>query len=288
MAEQQNGFSVRVIADSISPFGCRLTTVEKRYARIIHSEELTHKMFSRNSASSRAIPAAKMISSVDEDPFVPTWWGKNEPGMQAYAEVEDKQAAIDWWLEGKRLMVEHARRGLAMGLHKQIVNRIIEPFIWITVISSFTDAANYLALRDHHAAEPHIQINAKLLKEALNNSIPRSLAVGEWHIPYITSEEFYQTTAQNLGWGIDDLIKISVGRCARVSYLTHNGMRDPLEDIKLHDKLLVSEPLHASPAEHQAICMGDDKYYANFRGWKQYRKTLVRENIETKLGLVDY
>lgn len=280
---EDRGFSVKIIADSIAPNGCRLTTVEKRYARIIHSEELTHKMFSKNSASSRAIPAAKMIKMIDEDPFVPIWWGKNEPGMQAYAEVEDKQAAVDWWLEGKRLMIEHARRGLEMGLHKQIVNRTIEPWMWITVISTFTDPANYLALRDHHAAEPHIQLNAQLLKKAMHDSIPRCLAVGEWHLPYINFDDEIDCTLSP-----ENHVKVSVGRCARVSYLTHNGTRDPQEDIKLHDKLVVQEPLHASPAEHQAIAMPDANYYANFRGWKQYRKTLKNENVETKLGLIDY
>lgn len=280
---EDRGFSVKILADSISPNGCRLTTVEKKYARIIHSEELTHKMFSRNSASSRAIPAAKMIQSIDEDPFVPIWWGKNEPGMQAYAEVEDKEAAIAWWLEGKRLMIEHAKKGLDMGLHKQIVNRTIEPWMWITVISSFTDVNNYLGLRDHHAAEPHIQLNAKLLKEAMNNSLPRCLAVGEWHLPMINFDDEVDRSLSK-----DDLIKVSVGRCARVSYLTHNGKRDPQEDIKLHDRLAVQVPLHASPAEHQAICMDDTNYYGNFRGWKQYRKHLTNENMETKLGLVDY
>lgn len=275
--------TVKIVADSISPFGCRLTTGIFSYWRAIHGEMLTHRALSRNSASSRAIPAPKMIQMIDEDPFVPIWWGKAEPGMQAFAEVEDKQACIDWWLEGKRLMVEHAKKGLALGLHKQIVNRVTEAYMRITIICSFTDPNNLLSLRHHKDAEPHFQELSGKIKLALNNSQPRALQVGEWHLPLVDFDDEIDKTLSP-----EDLIKVSVGRCARVSYLTHEGKREPSKDIELHDKLIVQEPLHASPAEHQAQAMPNGRYYGNFRGWRQYRKTFKNENIKTKLGLIDY
>ncbi len=253
-------FYAKVLADSISPAGLRFTTIEACYPRKIHAEMLTHRLLSRNSASSRAIPVTKLIERVESDPVIPIWWGKNEPGMQAFAEVDDKAGAEAWWRAGKDMMVAHARQGVEMGLHKQIVNRIIEPWMWITVLISATEWDNLFGLRIHEAAEPHFQKITKLIKEARDASSPRSLKKGQWHLPLSFVEDDAQVHDLAVGIypdlddepkGEDEVRKrVSVGRCARVSYLTHDGRRDLCDDVKLHDRLLVAEPLHASPAEH--------------------------------------
>ena len=304
----------KVLADSVGPLGDRLTTLELTYPRFIHSELMTHREFSRNSASSRAIPVAKMLAKITEEPVVPVWWGKNQGGMQAYEEISDKNAAEDWWRAAAQAAVEAANVGISMNLHKQIVNRIVEPWMWITVIVSSTSWTNFIGLRDHHAAEPHIQQLARCVREVLYVSIPKKLKAGEWHLPLIDDEERQSTD-------VATLVKVSVGRCARVSYLTHDGKRDMAEDIALHDKLIVQEPLHASPAEHVAMALNWPRWFkrdlpissrelnaermknrenpgyldllseiqyeaalaqiqsGNFRGWKQLRKMHANEYI---------
>lgn len=343
-------FYVKTLAHSISPTGDELVTQEWCYPRKIHSEGLTHRVLSRNSASSRAIPVEKMLSRIEEDPVIPIWWGANQAGMQAFAEVEDKEAAKHWWLEGAAFAVAHARRGQALGLHKQIVNRVTEPYMWITVIYSFTTCSNLYGLRVHKDAEPHFQKIARMSKEAYEESRPRAVELkeGQWHLPLIYDEDrvlarklVEDTNAENHVIDGDAypsaeeierqmdmvLVKVSVGRCARVSYLTHDGRRDLMEDIKLHDRLSVQEPLHASPAEHVAQALSWPRWFkkgwpslaahtsrelnikrmeareryekgsdfgvgemaveaalaqiqsGNFRGFRQYRKTLKNEHI---------
>jgi hypothetical protein len=257
-------FEARVLADSISPTGDRLTTWVSTYPRNVHAEMLTHKMLSRSSASSRAIPVSKMISNIEADPFVPIWWGANEPGMQAFGEVEDKAGAEAWWREGITASIAHARRGVELGLHKQIVNRIVETGMWITVIYSTTTVSNLYGLRIHLAAEPHCRKIVTLMKEAQDASTPKVLKEGEWHLPLIFDEDWQIASRMGLSSFkemSDYLVKISVGRVARVSYLTHEGKRDLIEDVKLHDKLIVQVPLHASPGEHVAQAMDYPKWF---------------------------
>jgi hypothetical protein len=182
------------------------------------------------------------------------------------------------------------------------VNRLIEPWMWITIIASATEQPNMYGLRLHKDAEPHYQHLMRMSKAALDASVPVKMPVGGWHMPLIFEEDWHEVAknvypqtqggvisakqwifeqrSQTLGlWR--DLIKISVGRCARVSYLTHEGKRDLKEDIRLHDDLLVKRPLHASPAEHVAQALDTPKWSGNFQGWLQYRKTLPHENITT-------
>lgn len=266
-------FQVKVLADSMSPTTDRLTTILVTYPRKIHSEMLTHRMLSRSSASSRAIPVAKMLSAIEEDPVIPIWWGANQSGMQAYGEVENKLAAKAWWLEGVAASVAHARRGVEMGLHKQIVNRVVEPAMWITVIISATSWSNLFGLRIHEAAEPHFQKIARMMKEVYDASTPKRLKAGEWHMPLIFDEDIeaarkivlesvpsgalFNVGDEAMSWSrvTKLLVQASVGRCARVSYLTHEGKRDLTEDVALHDRLMVQEPLHASPGEHVAMAL---------------------------------
>jgi thymidylate synthase ThyX len=77
--------SAKIIADSISEseYGDRITTFELEYPRFIHGELMTHRLFSRNAASSRAIPINKMMDQVLTAPAMPVEWGLNKSGMQA-------------------------------------------------------------------------------------------------------------------------------------------------------------------------------------------------------------
>jgi thymidylate synthase ThyX len=268
-------FSAKVLADSTNTCDNRLTTMELTYPRFIHSEVMTHRMFSRNAASSRAIPVEKMIEQVEKNPVIPIHWGKAQKGMQAYEVLspEDSIAARDEWLFAGCDAVWRVRQLLHLGLHKQIANRLLEPWMWITVIVTGNEGAwnNFFALRCHHEAEPHIQKIAGMAREVRSQSIPQKLFAGQWHLPLIGFEGDELLSDE-------DKVKVSVGRCARVSYLTHDGRRDVQADIDLHDRLLASK--HFSPFEHvaQSVHYSGPEFEGNFgEGWVQYRKTLKGE-----------
>lgn len=276
---------MRIIADSITDGGCRLITAVADYWRGVHSEMLTHRVFSRNSASSRAIPAATLRKRTLAAPAMPVHWGQNQKGMQASSEVGDIEQARNWWLRGLAAAAALHEEGEQLGLHKQIVNRVIEPWMMISVIISATDWANFFHLRKHGDAEPTVQKAATLMWELFHNSLPTPIAPGGWHIPFIDSSDIQWAQHTN------QLLQLSVGRCARVSYLTHDGKRDRDEDIVLHDRLAKTasegtDPMHASPFEHQARALpvvkttGTTKYptrAGNFEGWLQYRKLFDHE-----------
>jgi Thymidylate synthase complementing protein len=241
-----------VIADSISPLGVRITTLELSYWRAIHSEFMTHRMFSRNASSSRAIPVRKVLAQVEENPVEPLYWGTDKPGMQAGAELEPAEIlrAQEIWREAAATSARFATMLMELGVHKQISNRLLEPFINIKVVVTSTEWNNFFALRDHPAAMPEIQDLARKIKKAMDASDPVPLAFGEWHLPYIP-REFLALPKPNLLF--KDIIKISVARCARVSYLTHDRKITTLEeDTALYEKLVCASPPHMSPAEHQA------------------------------------
>lgn len=256
---------VKIIADSITDGGSRLVTWCWDYPRMIHAEIMTHRSLSRNSASSRAIPPDHLRRRTESAPATPVYWGQNQKGMQASSEIEDTYEAEAWWRQGLAYMAVHHRKGEELGLHKQIVNRVIEPWMMIAVVVSATDHANLFHLRKHHAAEPHFQCLANLAWELFHNHMPTYIAPGGWHLPYV----------DGLGDPIELLRKISTARCARVSYLTHEGKRDTAADLKLHDQLASTlngyEPGHFSPFEHPAMATGKRERHGNFEGWKQYR-----------------
>lgn len=264
--------TVKVIADSITDGGSRLITMEWTYPRVIHAEVLTHGSLRRNSASSRAIPAAKLRERVMTAPFIPVHWGANQKGMQADEEIADPAIALDWWLRARQEAAKHHAEGEALGLHKQVVNRLIEPWMMITIIITATDWANFFHLRKHKDAEPNFQKLATLAWEAFHDHTPEYVEVGNWHLPYIFPED--ETS-------IDILKKVSTGRCARVSHLTHDGKRDLSLDVDLHDKLIGSftsgGPGHFSPFEHPCMAVGGRQRIGPFEGWKSYRKFFANE-----------
>ena len=273
-------FNAKILKDSISPEEVRLTTFEITFPRMILPEFNTHRTFSRNSASSRAIPVEKMLKRVMEDPFIPTYWGKNQKGMQAEKELdlEEQVKAKNSWLEARDKAVESAKAMLNFGVHKQITNRLLEPFMWHTVIVTATEYSNFFNLRDNKDAQPEIKIIAHMMKEIYYSSTPSYCNYNEWHLPLIDEQDYTLATYRDTTGRVDveTLKKVSVGRCARVSYLTHDGKRDHVADIELHDRLLTSG--HMSPFEHVAVPAKDNKFIGNFKGWIQYRKTIPNES----------
>lgn len=279
-------FGCKVLADSVSEAGNRLTTLEVTMPRIVLAEFNTHRVFSRNSASSRAIPVEKMIRMVEEDPYVPTTWGKNQKGMQADEDVDEVHAgaAETIWLRQRDQAILSARALIELGIHKQLTNRLLEPWMWQTIIVSSTQWSNYFHLRCHKDAHPEIRRAALLMRDCMDASKPTTITEGDWHLPLVFDEdvELVLNAATPLSESRMRLVKISVGRCARVSYLTHEGKRDLDADVELCDRLTKSG--HMSPLEHAATPLTFDEevkgssWSGNFYGWKQYRKTIVGED----------
>lgn len=267
-------YQTKIICDSLAPCGQRLTTWELTYPRFVHAELMTHRMFSRNSASSRAIPSAKLIQRVVDDPAMPVYWGANQKGMQAAAELEGEPLleCQRVWLEARDAAVGYARRLMDLGLHKQIANRVVEPWMFITVLVTATEFDNWFRLRDHAAAQPEIAWVARdMRKKYLDGPMPQRLGVGEWHLPLIFDEDLVEARGRTPGDRdqTDVLIKVSVGRTARVSYLTHDGRRDLDEDLRLYEQLRTSG--HWSPFEHAAMALDEKRRVGNFIGWHQHR-----------------
>ncbi len=273
-------FKAKIILDSINPYnGIRLITSELTYPRFVHAEFMTHRMFSRNAASSRAIPSKKMMAMVRDNPAGPVYWGKNKRGMSASGELEgdDLTNAKETWQEAREEALWYADRFRTIGLHKQIANRILEPWKWITVICTATNHSNFFSLRDHKDAQPEIAHLARMWRTAQDESTPVDR---EWHIPYIQDDE------QNLP--IEVRRKMGVARCARVSYLTHDGTRSIDKDMILYERLLTGGSHgHWSPFEHVAkytpwtelrknwtdgTSRQEPIWCGNFQGWIQFRK----------------
>ena len=268
--------SVKVIADSISAHTKqRITTLELEYPRFIHAELMTHRVFSRNSSSSRAIPIQTMINHIKATTAMPIHWGKNQSGMQAKTEVEDsvKQTAMQIWLQARDDAISHAQRLAANGLHKQIVNRILEPFQMMKVVVTATSFDNWFNLRLHPDAQPEIHELAKQIYDALAVSEPMKLSYGEWHLPYIERERdeegelkyFVYNTDEDpasevyghqyiVPLSLEQAQKISCSCCAQVSYRKSDTSIE--KAITIYDKLVNSKPVHASAFEHCATPIG--------------------------------
>jgi hypothetical protein len=263
--------TAKIIADSVSEKGVRITTMQLRYPRFIHSEFMTHRVFSRNASSSRAIPVKTIIEMVRKDKVYPMHWGANKKGMQATEELKglDLWLARFMWDLARSCAVSCATILTAVGLHKQVANRILEPFSHIDVIVTSTEWKNFFDLRRHSDAQPEIQVLASEMAIAMNTSSPVLVKNLGLHLPYILDEERGQYTRAQL-------LKMSVARCARVSYFTHDKKTPkPEDDFKLADRLLNNKPAHASPAEHQAAPgPSPDHKSRNFVGWVQFRDTL--------------
>jgi thymidylate synthase ThyX len=309
-----------IIADSVNPKGNRLTTFILEYPRFVHAELMTHRMFSKNAASSRAIPIEKMIQNVLDNPAMPVWWGKNQSGMQAKEELSNaeciefaaesggkpciKMGKLDHakflWLDARDKAIASVKALNNLGLHKQIANRILEPWFNIRIILSGTEFENFFALRVHPDAQPEIQELARQMLELYNTSTPKALRPTEWHIPFGDKfDEFrireitYKKIRTDLGIPdgdelhigditpsiIETKLKIAIARCARISYFNYEGKDDYAADITLCDRLFGSIPRHLSPTEHVAQAQDNSAFIGNFRGFKQYRYTFADQNL---------
>lgn len=271
----------KVIADSISEYDKRITTLQLKYPRYIHAEVMTHRVFSRNASSSRAIPVGKLAQSSLDEMVTPIVWGLNQAGMQAKMEElqgSAREEAEALWRNMAKTCAEGAAKLAELGLHKQWANRPLEWFGHISVVITSTEWSNFFALRDHELAQPEIKALAIAMKRAMYSSIAEVLEPGEWHLPYITIDDRVHSLGTQK--------KVSAARCARVSYLKHDGTSSSVEeDLQLFDRLVGTMPIHASPCEHQATPIDYSSiYYAydtnplqgNFKGWVQYRKELER------------
>ena len=300
-------FSAEIIADSKNEFGNRLTTVKATFPRYLLAEFNTHKMISKNSASSRAIPAKKLIDSVEKNSYIPSRWMKDHSGMQGTEYLDDlkgseldpkysdlytaKEILSDMWAgedpNGSALyfMIEKAREFNKLKVSKQISNRLLEPFMYHTALMSATEWENFFALRAEGAAEINFQKSAFMILDAMNASEPKQLKAGEWHLPYgdnLPHEAIhYYLKDNNLleedrydAQIIETRVKIATARCAGVSYVVvgEDGKEESYEKlIHRHDERLV-KPGHWSPMEHPAKAMNEDEYYAFTHSFILYGK----------------
>lgn len=259
-----------IVEDSVAPCGVRLATLTLVYPRFVHSELMTHRVFSRNASSSRAIPIQRMIDSVEADPAEPVEWGRNKAGMQAGEPLDDvdRIAAEAVWRQLGRRAARASRHLADIGVHKQVANRVTEPWQHMHVIVTATDWDNFLHLRCHPDADPTMAELAWTIAKALHVGRPVTRQLGEWHLPFVTEEERSRFADHER----DTLARVSAARCARVSYRNHDGTAPVVQkDLELADRLMESG--HWSPTEHQAYALGDASAVSgNFRGWMQHRQ----------------
>jgi thymidylate synthase ThyX len=304
--------SAKIIADSIDRHGNRLTTMEVTLHRFVLAEFNTHRVFSRNSASSRAIPVEKQLTKVVDSPAWPIEWPREQPGMQGGSELEDRDLAlarglfqvvwedttstIQAYLDvvESRYPEDTPSELKSHTLHKSLINRLLEPFMWHTIIVTSTEWENFFAQRCSPLAQPEIREAAYLMQREYRNSIPEVISEGHWHLPYVSGDEIDAVLLdndQNWDLTIDEryriLCEVSAARCARVSYLTQDGVRDMGKDRELFERLATASPPHWSPLEHVARPIKRTEpsvensvisLPGNFTGWVQLRH-IVDPNI---------
>jgi thymidylate synthase ThyX len=284
--EPRVAYECKILADSITPEWHRLTTFEVTFPRFILAEVNTHRMLAKNSASSRAIPVAKSIDAVTTDPFIPASFGRNRSGMFWDAVLNDAEAATAMYIWNQLLSdaVQGAQDLAGLEVHKSLANRVLEPYKWHTAIVTATDWGNFFALRTAENAQPEFREIATMMEEAYYASIPYEMKPDEWHTPLVDDVEIrlqatpqYETLEEACEkyWA-----KVSVGRCARTTHLTHHGVRDPEADVGLHDRLL--ENRHMSPFEHVARPFSEKE-------WNLVRslQDRIRHRMETQPDSID-
>lgn len=282
-----SNISAQLIQDSeYRVFGkaARITTFILEYPRFIHSEFMTHRDFSRNAASSRAIPVYNLIDQTRLNPVYPVYWGKEQSGMVAGTELsQDEQLqAKKVWRQAANDARKAARRLTKLMVHKQIANRVLECFQHIKVMVTATNFANFFALRNHADAQPEIKVLAEKMWEQYQASEPMRLKRGEWHLPFIERKR-----AENgkLLYLVDNAVvplkhakKVSASAAAQTSYRKEDlGITKALN---IFERLASATPVHASPFEHQATPMLLPFLRSrNFRGWRQFRTEIPNETV---------
>lgn len=284
-----SGPTAKVICDSVSPYGVRLTTLEVKYHRFVLAEMNTHRAFSRNTASSRAIPYRKMRDNIMNDPALPLSWPTEQKGMQGGLALDDSivGSCIEEWFTALNQTVVIADKLYVLGLHKSVINRLLEPFQYVTSIISATDWQGFFDQRDSELAQPEIREAARAMQKAYDLSSPQRVGRGEWHLPYITSDDLEQAYNNGLTkhQTTETFKQISAARCARVSYLTHDGKRDWSADLTLYSRLVTAFPPHWSPLEHVAT-PSPMLEPGNFNGWAQLRHTISRRDVSRATNIL--
>ena len=307
---RKTNITAKVVADSISEQGDRITTLEIEYPRFIHSELMTHRALSKNSSSSRAIPITKMLEQIESNMAIPLYWGKNKSGMQAVEEVSkfDEAKSVLNWERSYNYVKDRVLDMVDIGLHKQVPNRLTEPFQMMKVVVTGTDWDNFFNLRLHPDADPNICMLAYKMYQSMQESEPTVLKEGDWHLPYVNFGSKFGYIADQTILTLEEAIKISAASCASVSYRTEGMTLEKAE--KIFDMLIKAEVLHASPFEHLATPIKQEHWgypytfdesdvttnagcysdtwekgvthmnrqgqlcSGNLRGWVQYRHTL--------------
>lgn len=307
-----------IIAYSVGADAPPLPSFELIYPRFIHSELMTHRVFSRNAMSSRAIPVATMIKMIRDNPAMPSSWRMNEAGMQGFTEAPETIAhqAEGVWRMALDAIIPFAEKMIDMKLHKQHINRLLEPWAHMRTVLTATQLKNWFVLRDHPDADPTIAALAAAMKQSLDAATPTLLSAGEWHLPYVSGDQDtidacidwaenvsvldidrYRLPAHDRQMVATEVMKrVSAARCARTSYATFDGKVSTVSaDFGLFDKLISGELIHASPTEHQAC---PDMFHpltkrwlspnrhGNLNGWIQFRKELPNENQDKIIGAI--
>lgn len=278
-------YRAQVILHSRSVAGSDLMTISMSYPRMVHAEIMTHRALSRNASSSRAIPIERMLTWVETDPAMPVVWGSNRPGMQAGDAVspEVEARAKEIWLRARDNAANSVRELEELGIHKQLSNRIIEPWGHINVVATGSRYAwiNLFALRCNPAAQPEFQAIAVRAARAYRDSTPQILEPGRWHLPFISPAEKARLSETNA-------VKVSTARCARTSFLDFDGKVSKISnDLALHDRLEGNG--HWSPFENPARASADPKVRSgNLVGFDQYRQLLdVSVHAEFDWSILD-
>lgn len=300
------------LASSITQDGKRIDSMLLRYPRMVHADFMTHRVFSRNASSSRAIPLKRMLK---EEPYIPLFRA-NQPGMAAgdFLSPEDQEAAEAIWQD----MADYIRAGVAklglpkeeggLNVHKQWVNRPTEWFGYISVVVTATDWINFLGLRDESGAQDEIQALAKSMRGLLEAQTPRLLGPNDWHLPFVDLEADTDEIKRLMLDDVDHalallkkvdfafanltevlsidrlLIVASAARSARASYNDFDGTKATIDrDVGTFLKLAASQPVHASPLEHQARASRPGAFQkdreGNLAGFQQFRKFVPGERI---------
>lgn len=297
--------TARIVTDSISPTGVRMTTMEIEYPRFILAELNTHRMLSKNSASSRAIPVKTMHEHIRANTAGPVFWGINQPGMKAKEELRgaDLSEAMYIWAIARDAAIRYSQELAGLNIHKQITNRITEPWMIMKTVISGTEWANFFWLRDHADAQPEIAELARKMRAAYDASTPQELNPGEWHVPYVNTyrslinNELCYSDGKGDDLSAEEARIVSASCCAQVSYRKNDDSFEKAS--KIYQQLIESEPAHASPVEHQATPMqytstnayepetweqgithlsaNGDLWSGNLRGWVQFRKLIPNE-----------
>lgn len=262
--------SAKIIADSVNSNGERLTTMEWTYPRFIHGQVMTHRKFSRNSASSRAIPATKVIEQVMTNPAVPIKFPREQPGMSGGEEVNLAFKAKQRWIAAGINAAESAMKLVELKVHKSVVNRILEPWMWHTIVVSSTEWRNFFIQRIGDDAQPEIDDLAVKAFDALRASVPQQVSTGGWHLPYVSD-------AERAEYNLEGCQALSVARVAGSSYGRLGTIREVQKDFDLFERLRTAKPPHWSPFEHVATpseLLMPGAIPGNFDGWLQLRHLL--------------